>query len=456
MTPPPPTTAPLSLNADSDNPFPVDALPQEFRSFVVKAGDSLGTDPAMIATPMLAVLASAIGAGVRAKIKPTWFEPSIIWTLLVASSGSKKSPAMAMTVKPLLDEQAAMVAPIKRDHARQAEAARKQGLKAPKRPPLPRLALNDTTPEALMQCLAENSHGVLVYADEMSSVLGGFDRYRSGKGSSVGEYLECYGGSSKIVDRKKGGDLFIRRAAVCMTGTIQPGILDRVLDAGQYQNGLAFRFLISAPRNSPRRFTEDSLPEEATKDFQSTLHRLRRLREKFPAGLDVPLSTEALDLFKDHCDSLGREMDTATEFERSIMSKIEGAAARLALVASVSSLAQDPKTWPPKEVSEDSMKAGIKIARYFLTEALRIHNAHILREQATRSDGVMHILRRANVALTTREIVQKSSRRLQSVDEASCILKPLIKRGEVEELPSEPVRGTGRPRGPRYQIRQTG
>lgn len=453
MTPPP--KQPNHFDSIYDNPFPVHVLPDEFRSFVEEGATSLGVDPAMIATPMLAVMASAIGAGVRVQVKPDWREPSILWTMVVASSGSKKSPAIAMVVRPLQEEQAAMVAPIKADHARQVEAARQQGLKPPKHPPLPRLTLNDTTPEALMQALAENPHGVLLYSDELQTVLVGVDRYRSGKGSSVGELLECYGGSPRIVDRKKGGTLFIPRAAASLTGTIQPGILGRTWDDSQFENGLAFRFLISTPTPQKRRFTEASISPQTASIYREGLRRLLAIRTRYPDGLDIPLTPDALALFSEYCNDLGEQIDSATEFVRSVLSKIEGVALRLALVVQMARHAMDSKSEHPLKVSAESVGAGIQIARYFLREALRLHAQAIDQAESNRVRSVRNILKRAETAMTAREIVQRVTQ-VQTVEEANLILDMLVSHGEVEMLATDAPKGGGRPPGPRYQIRPAG
>ena len=50
-------------------PFPVDTLPEPARSYVVCGARAMGCEPAYIALPLLAMLASAIGTTRRMRLK---------------------------------------------------------------------------------------------------------------------------------------------------------------------------------------------------------------------------------------------------------------------------------------------------------------------------------------------------------------------------------------------------
>ena len=55
----------------------------------------------MVAVPTLSVLSGAIGDAVRLELKRSWTEPATLWTVLVAPSGSTKSPAFLHAVRPV-------------------------------------------------------------------------------------------------------------------------------------------------------------------------------------------------------------------------------------------------------------------------------------------------------------------------------------------------------------------
>ncbi|MCK4626637.1 MAG: DUF3987 domain-containing protein [Phycisphaerae bacterium] len=55
--------------------------------------------------PLLAALASAIGNTRRIQLKRGWSEPAILWAAIVGDSGTMKSPAMELALKPLRQRQ---------------------------------------------------------------------------------------------------------------------------------------------------------------------------------------------------------------------------------------------------------------------------------------------------------------------------------------------------------------
>ena len=82
-------------------PFPVNCLPKLLMEYVIGAAKSIGCDVAFVAVPMLSAIAAAIGASRIVEVKPGYTQPSILWTGVVANSGSGKSPAQQSALGPL-------------------------------------------------------------------------------------------------------------------------------------------------------------------------------------------------------------------------------------------------------------------------------------------------------------------------------------------------------------------
>jgi hypothetical protein len=74
-------------------PFPVDTLPTPLNEFVAQGAAALGCDPAYVALPALAVVASAVGTTRALRLKRGWEEPSIVWAVVAGDSGTTKTPA---------------------------------------------------------------------------------------------------------------------------------------------------------------------------------------------------------------------------------------------------------------------------------------------------------------------------------------------------------------------------
>src|SRR5262249_27851055 len=92
-------------NAEHFRPFPVDALPQPIRDFVVKGAKAIGCDLSYLALPLLIALASAIGNARRLELKRGWSAPAILWGAIVGESGTAKTPAFRLVIEPIRERQ---------------------------------------------------------------------------------------------------------------------------------------------------------------------------------------------------------------------------------------------------------------------------------------------------------------------------------------------------------------
>jgi hypothetical protein len=79
-------------------------------AFVEQGAKALGRDPAYTALPTLAAIAGTIGNTRAIRLKRTWEEPAVVWTVTVGDSGTLKSPAYAMAVGHLLAVQHQLLA----------------------------------------------------------------------------------------------------------------------------------------------------------------------------------------------------------------------------------------------------------------------------------------------------------------------------------------------------------
>ena len=86
-------------------PFPVDALPGPLDAFVRTAARSMVCDPSFIALPVLAASAAAIGSTRRVVLKRGWSEPAIIWAAIIGESGTTKTPAFKLAMRPIRAQQ---------------------------------------------------------------------------------------------------------------------------------------------------------------------------------------------------------------------------------------------------------------------------------------------------------------------------------------------------------------
>ena len=427
-------------------PFPLECLPPLVASYVLNAAESIGCDPALVAVPLLAALASAIGTTRRLLLKRGWTEPAILWALIVGESGTHKSPALEAALRGLrrrqsdawkqhqdieAGHQAALA------HHEKALAAWKRGDDAgdppvaPVAPVCTRYVTDDATVEALAGLLVDNPRGLLLARDELAAWFGSFDKYSGGKaGSDAAKWLELHGGRSLMIDRKTGipKTLFVPLAAVSVTGSIQPAVLRRALTSEHRESGLAARLLFCSPPRSPKRWTEDEIDpqtEAAMDRLFEDLHTLQHEADESDGkkALLVRMTPAAKRRFVAFVNDHGREHHELSGELAAAWSKLESYAARLALVHHVCCHSEDPHNL---EADESSIEAGITLSRWFAHEARRLYESLAETDEDRERRELVELIGRKGGRMTARELMRSSSRYRGSTDDAEAALQSLV------------------------------
>ncbi len=423
-------------------PFPVEALPEPVRSFVAEGAQAIGCDPSFLVLPMLSALASAIGNTRRVALKRSWTEPAILWTAIVGESGTAKSPAMEAVLRPVRQRQHHAMkrheqAMELHDQAMAEWKAAQRGRESadagaePVRPTCPRSWTADTTTEAIAHLLGENPRGLLLARDELAGWLGGFDRYSAGKGGDVAAWLEVFGGRALIVDRKTTGTAYVPHASVSVCGGIQPGALRRTLSTAHVENGLAARLLFAMPPRTPKRWSEDDISEQTEAALSRVFDRLYELEPNRSDGDDEPrlihMSTDAKRTFASFVNAHGLEHMGLVGAEAAAWSKLEGYAARLALVVHMAHCAAG-ESIEAETIDSDSVKAGIALVRWFAHEAERVYALLDGDDAGDKRLELVDLIWRKGGDVSPRELAQ-SSRRFSRVADAEAALDDLAHAG---------------------------
>jgi hypothetical protein len=363
-------------------PFPVDVLPEPLRSFVTETTEIMSADPALVAVPLLAAVAGAVGNRRAIEVRPGWIEPAVLWSAVVAESGSMKSPCADKALA-FVREQQQFAFEAHRDAMRQWEIEKREHERAsrrrdadagdpPDKPVAERLIVDDTTLEALGQTLADNPVGVLLARDELSGWVEGFDKYNGGKGGEVTRWLSLYNAGPLTFDRKLSGTTFVSRAAVSITGTIQPRVLARVAGSRHVDNGLLPRFLLAMPPRRPKVWTTGDVNFATVAAMRTVFTTISAARPADDGGPKVlTIDADATDVFKNFYQEHAAAQLEAAGAVAAMMSKAEAWAARLALVLHVARQAGDAPTLGDR-LTVASIEAGITLARWFAREWRRV------------------------------------------------------------------------------------
>jgi len=444
-------------------PFPLDTLPEWIRGFVNAVSRAIGCDPSYVILPLLSALASAIGNSRSLLIKRGWSAPSILWTVAIGESGSQKSPPFRLVMQSVRDIQQRDLESHRETIGKheQREALYEIDLAKwkkkpvggpptkPAAPPTPREIVSDSTVEALAGVLQGNPRGVLLARDELSGWFGSFDKYNSGKGSSdTSHWLSMYNGETLIVDRKTGVPLIIvPHASVSLSGGIQPGIFSKAVKGELRESGLLARLLLAYPPSRPKQWSDDEIGSELISGLETIIDNLRSLQPEESENGDlkptlVRLSPESRTVFIRFYNEHAQETADLSGDLASIWSKIEEAAARLALVHYLVRWASG-EFQHVEAVDSESMQAGVRIGRWFANEAKRVLS--MLDEGDDERDQrrlVDWIGKRGSV--TVRD-VQRGHRKLRTSEDAELALCELVAAGYGRWDPKPPTPKGGPP-----------
>lgn len=433
-------------------PFPANALPGPLDAFVDAAARAMACDPSYVALPLLAALASAIGSTRRVVLKRGYTQPAIIWGVMVGESGTTKTPPFQLVMRPIRDLQQKALQ-LHAEEMRQHDKALVRYDKAlakwkhdkgnsdpPAKPEPPRAVryiVSDTTVEALAPLLQENPRGVLLARDELAGWLGSFDRYAGGKGGSdSAHWLSMHNGESLIVDRKTGlvRTFSVPQAYVSICGGIQPAILHKALGMEHRESGLAARLLLTYPPRRPKHWTDDDIDPAAEADLARLLGRLYDLQHATVydgqyAPVYVDLTAEAKGLWVAYCNAHGAEQVDLTGDLAAAWSKLEGYAARLALIIHYARWAADDASLKdPDKIDADSMARAVILAEWFKGEARRVYGVLGESDDQREQRQLVEWIQRRGGAVTVREL-QQGRREYATADAAEAALCGLAKAG---------------------------
>ncbi len=409
-------------------PFPTHALPEAVRGLVTAGAAAIGCDAAYIALPLLSVLAAAIGNSRRIRLKRAWTEPAIVWTAIVGNSGTMKSPALDLALRPV--------------RALQGKSFAFMG----KTPPA-RYLTNDATIEAIAGLLAKQPRGILLAADELSGWLRSHDAYKSGRAGDTAKWLELHGGRALTIDRKsvERPVVYIPNASVSITGGIQPDILRSCLGHEHLADGLAARLLMGWPPSTVKRWREADVSEDTADCIDLVVQKLYWLEpeldaagEPYPKPIGFSIEgkrawVEWYNAFAEGQQGLAAELASAA-------AKIEGYAARLSLIVHCVRQVDDelPCDAP---IDGASVAAGVAIAEWCWAEAQRIYAMLAESPAEAMRRELMEFVRAHGAEGITPNELKASSRRYRGAGAAREALDRLVADGFA--------RWERRPAGPR-------
>lgn len=333
--------------------------------------DWIGATPAAMLVTLLPVAASLLRVGTELEIDAGmgFSVPPIVFTGLVAPSGSKKSPIQRQILGPLsllqaeADQEYEYAASEYEVDLRDWEQTRVEDRGIRPRKPMPReYHTSDATREAIARIQAQQpERGILVTPDELAGLFKGQNQYRNGRGNDKESLLTAFDGSGLKVDRASGLRISLPRTSLSLTGTIQPDILREMMGDCSDASGQWARFLWCLLPLKPAPFPRRTVRHDVSERLYGVYQQLEGLTAQC-----YRLSPEAKALFADWYDQLDqlRVMETHPGLQ-AVYSKMQGYTGRLALILHCLNAAVEGHL-PSHAVDAGQMQAAIKLGRWFI------------------------------------------------------------------------------------------
>ncbi|MFQ4145541.1 DUF3987 domain-containing protein [Chlorogloeopsis sp. ULAP02] len=356
-------------------------LEPQFAQLLIDTAKAMPTAPEFLFTTLLGTAASRIGSAARVIVKPSakYAQPMVMWTSIVAESGSMKTPAQRLIIDPLVELEAEAFERYRMELAeynklqtvgkgKKQDDSQQEPAIAPTRQ---RYLTKDSTLETLQRIHSENPRGLLYYRDELAGLFKARNQYRGGLGADEEQELDQFNGSAIIYDRSD-KSVCLPKSAISRTGSIQWEVLATIMGDHNDCNGNFARWLFCAAK-SPKRYLR--LVGESTAADTGISQALRQLYIKLGqvSAQDYFLSTEAAKFFEAWQHSLVDAQVAEESYGlRAVYPKIEAYTTRLALWLHIVNAVLRGET-PSQVICGDTMEKAIELAAYFLWQHKLIH-----------------------------------------------------------------------------------
>lgn len=460
--------------------FPVDALPQTVRDYVLAVSESTQTPVDMSASAALAILALCEQGKFRIRGKADWTEPLNLFVVIVAEPSERKSAVISFMTKPLNcfeaeynKQNAAELEASKmkkrilerRQRALEDKAAKgkvedgeleqlaQQIATYKEKTPL-RLYVDDVTTEKLTSVLAEGGGKAAIVSAE-----GGIFDMLSGiytKNVNIDVMLKGHSGDSIRVDRIGRNSESIMNPALTVLLAVQPNVLSGMMQNGTFRGrGLTARFLYCIPTSivGQRKYRTTPVATDYARNYAALIRNLLE-DEQAPEPEEITLSPEADRLLEEFSGEVECRLKTEYADMADWAGKLAGAVLRIAGVLCRASVTrcyflEDPE---PLVVDGEIMQSAISIGRYFIEHSRAAFSLMGADALAKQSQQLLDAICKNGLVEFTRRDIMRLCRSFKTADEVQPVLNHLAEYGYIAMKSDNTSTGKGRPAGQVYLV----
>jgi hypothetical protein len=486
--------------------FPTDIFPPWLRAFVEAEAEATQTPLDLSGMLALAVLATCMQRWIVVEPRPGWIEPVNLYVVTALPPASRKSAVFRAFTAPLLAYEQKQSGEAKKELA-SAESHRdilEEQLREAKRiaaktdapqsawdrvdeltetlrqlhtPVIPRLIVDDVTPEALATLLAEQGGRMAALSPEgdVFAIMAG--RYSGSAGPNFGVFLKAHAGDTLRVDRRNRSE-FVDWPALTLGITTQPDVVRGLSEkAGFRGQGLLGRFLYALPISlvGRRKIDAPPVPETVRQSYHEHIATLLLLRASHSANsansansenksliddsnsiTTIKISIFANSLLNDFLTWLEPHLATDAPFGSFAdwAGKLAGAALRIAaLLHMATRVGSHNSQNSQNEISAETLGDALRLARYLIAHARAAFlemGADPAVAGARRAIGWVeqHGIRE----FTKRDLFEGIKGSIPKADDLDPVLKVLCDHGYIRAVEMGDRTGPGRKPSQRYDV----
>ena len=462
--------------------FPIDALPDALKDYVVDVAESTQTPIDMAGVASLALMSIAMQPRYKVVGKADWEEQLSLYCMIVAEPSDRKSAVFNQIIKVIQSFEADYNERHSIDFLKSQEehaSLEKYYKKASKDfengkitkdeydeafnkyashkviKPIS-LTLDDVTSESLTNEIESQDGCIALVSSE-----GGIFDILSGSYTNfpnIDIFLKGYSGDFIKVSRIGRPSLYVKNPRLTILLTVQPKVLENVVNNGTFTGrGLSARFLYSVPKSlvGSRRFETKPIDFDNKKRFSDLIHEI--LNEPKTVPKYITLSDDAYLLLKDYYESFESRLVTDLKEIGGWAGKLVGNILRIsALITRARNVRYDAFLYTPSTddsaewmVQKEDMENAIRLGDYFLEHA---RYAFDFMDDSTIKKQALNFLEKLKVSKVNEISFRDACRTtkfMNKKDKATAVITLLVDNGYLREKP-----GTSRAhnRGTIYEV----
>lgn len=468
---------PLYRKPDPPRPFPVDCL-GDLAGPVRLVSDHLNIDPALCGSSALAAVNLATCGIADVAFKSDFIRPTSLFMVTLAESGSGKSPADTLFLRPhrdaerewedayALDYQLAADlqeahndkrAQLKKESRDLSPADRAQLLAELGPPPAlpagPHLIVSDSTIEGLARTFETNRPILGSFSDEAGRLLSGWSLSREHAPRTLSGLTDLWENKPVKIIRAstEKGTTVLRGKRLALHWSMQPYVGEPLFSDRLYsEQGFLPRCLLTRPALLlPKPLSDHDIGADAAMlaygaRIRSLLARTLPTREGFPLELEPHRLTLAPDARR-HFVAAWNHINAATA-ENGDLEPIRGFAKKLPdnilRLSATLTLFHDPDT---REIPLVWIESACTLATYYAAEMLRIHAGAAVDAQLREAEKLLDwITRNGRTLIYPRLIYRHGPASIRDKRTAGKVITTLVEHGYLTQAPAAEVDGAFR------------